>query len=80
MQAQLAALRAEVERATTELQMERIAYGQACDDEKARADRYRKAILDAPHGAYCHERKTRGMAAEKRPCDCWKAAALEEKP
>jgi hypothetical protein len=43
-----AALRAEVERLTTELQMERIAYGQACDDEKARADRYRKALEEKP--------------------------------
>jgi hypothetical protein len=41
---------------------------------KARADRYRKALEDAPHDSQClHVFYAYG-------CDCWKAAALEEKP
>jgi hypothetical protein len=63
-----AALRAEVERLTTELQMERIAYGQACDDEKARADRLAAALRKIEAADFLHTVKQIA------------AAALEEKP
>jgi hypothetical protein len=41
------------------------------DKHKARADRYRKAIKDAPHAIKCSY-----SYCGQEPCDCWKRAAL----
>jgi hypothetical protein len=62
-----AALRAEVER--LEREMDSLAAGYRL--MHARADRYRKAIEDAPHAYKCSY-----SHVGRYPCDCWKSAVL----